>query len=662
MRRGFNRIKFLRLFALVFFIIVFGRVGWLQAVASEDLSRRAVESRTTERRIEPKRGNILDATGKTLATSVAAKSVFLEPQTYRDAEKKFKSDKDKQNLQDNLKQLADSLQIKWFDLQNKLNSPTQWVPLARQVDLAKAEAIKKLNIPGVGFSEDSKRVYPMGGLAAPVLGIVNVDGIGIEGLEFSYDKVLYGQRGVISEETDARSSSLLGGIHTYQLPVNGNNLQLTIDSNIQYIVDQQLNNLVATSDPKSAIVIVMDPKTGKLLAMANRPSFDPNEYTKFAEPLRRNLSITGQYEPGSTFKVITAATALEEGTTSPGKVYNDPGYLVVDRQRITNWDSGYSAPGSLTFTEAMEQSSNVVLGQVGLELGRETFFKYIRGFGFGQPTGVDLPGEATGTLLKEQKTSRFEQATMAFGQANAATPLQVLTAISAVANGGALVKPYVVDKITDDQGQTVKQNSPTLVRQVVSKSTSNQLKQILERVVLVGTGQGAKLEGYRAAGKTGTAQKVDEEGKYSDKDYIASFVGFAPVEDPKVSVIVIIDSPRKGGYHGGEIAAPVFQAIVQPVLTYLNVPPSNVQAGLPLDLQPQTAKPQPKPVTPERKPNPGEGVVPDLTGRTMSEVGEMLSQQGLRMNFVGTGLVVNQDYPPGKVVTAGTVITVKFEP
>jgi len=646
------------------FIIVFARVGWLQAVSSADLGRKAVASRTTDRRIEPKRGNILDATGKVLATSIATKTVFIEPQTFQDAEKTLKKkDPDQyQKLQDNMKQLADLLQIKLPDLQSRFNSPRLWVSLGRQLNLDKADVIKRLNIPGVGFSDDGKRVYPMGGLVAPILGVVNLDGFGVEGLELSYDKILYGEKGYISEETDARSGSLLGGIHSYLPPQDGSNLALTIDSNIQYLVDQQLNQIVSEAAPASAIIIVMDPKTGKILAMGDRPSFDPNEYSKFPEPSRRNLGISTQYEPGSTFKIITGSAALEEGTTSPNKTYRDPGYLVVDKQRITNWDSGNSAPGLITFTQGMEQSSNVVLGQVGLELPRDIFFKYIRGFGFGQQTGVDLPGEATGTLLREQKTSRFEQATMSFGQANAVTPLQMVSAISAIANGGTLYKPYVVDQVMDSEGNVTKQYAPTPVRQVISQNTSDQLKLILEKVVTSGTGQLAKVEGYRVAGKTGTAQKVDATGKYSSKDFIASFIGFAPVDVPKFAIIVIVDSPSKGGYHGGEVAAPKFQAIVQQVLAYMNVPPSEVQKGAPLELTPGSAKPQPKPFLPERKPNPGEGVVPDLSGRSMSEVGELLSKQGLRMNFVGSGLAVSQDYPPGKVVMAGTVITVKFEP
>ncbi|HWJ03017.1 MAG TPA: penicillin-binding transpeptidase domain-containing protein, partial [Verrucomicrobiae bacterium] len=465
----------------------------------------------------------------------------------------------------------------------------------------------------------------------------------------------------IEEETDARARSLLGGLHTYSPPKDGNNLTLTIDTSIQYIVEQQLDELMTNSMPKSATVIVMEPKTGKVLAMGNRPSFDPNSYTKYPDAVWQNPAITSQYEPGSTFKIITASTAVEEGTTSANKLYKDPGYLDVDNHRITNWDSGKSVLGTVPLIKGMEQSSNVVLGQVGLELGRETFFKYIRGFGFGQPTGIDLPGEATGTLLKEQRTSKFEQATMSFGQANAATPLQMITAVSAVANGGTLFRPYVVEKITDPQGNLIRENKPVPVRQVISKYTSEQLKTMLESVVANGTGGNARIQGYRIAGKTGTAQKVEENGKYSEDHYIASFIGFAPADDPRIAVLVIVDSASKGAFRGGEIAAPRFKAIVEQTLQYLNVPRSGNSSEPPLEVTP-TTRPTAKPVVPERKPGTGEGIVPDLTGRTMSEVGEMLSKQGLRMNFVGSGLAVSQDIPPGKVVSVGTVITVKFEP
>jgi stage V sporulation protein D (sporulation-specific penicillin-binding protein) len=657
-KRNTNRIKFLRFCVISLFIIIFGRVGFLQVVDAGELSKEAIDSRTSERRIEPQRGTITDVTGKVLAKSILSKCVFVEPKAYRDGIENLKLDPGA-----NLLKLAEILQLDPVEMKAKFASTSSWVALARQVELVKVNQIKQLGLPGVGFSDDTRRVYPMGNILAPILGIVNMDAHGAEGIELSYDQQLYGQKGFISEETDAKARSLIGGVHSYQAPVDGSNLALTIDSNIQYIVEQQLDDIVNSTKPQSTTIIVMDPKTGRILAMGNRPSFDPNDYKKFPEPTRRNLAITTQYEPGSTFKIITAASALEEGTTNPNKSYNDPGYLPVGEQRITNWDTDMSEHGDISLTKGMQLSSNVVMAQVGLELGRETFFKYIRGFGFGQKTGIDLPGEAIGQLLKEQKTSRFEQATMSFGQANAATPMQMITAISAVANGGTLYKPYIVDKITDSNGNVVTENKPTALRQVISKTTSDQMRDILEKVVSEGTGQTGKIDGYRVAGKTGTAQKVDETGKYSTKDFVASFVGFAPAEDPRVAVLVIIDSPEEGGIHqGGVLAGPRVKEIIQKSLQYLGVPPSyKTGKEVPFEVQP-TEKYQPKPVIPERTPIAGEGVVPDLTGRTMSEAGEMLSKQGLRMNFVGTGLVSSQDPPPGKVLPAGSIINIKFEP
>ncbi len=659
MRFGYslNRIKFVRMAAVFLFLVVFARLSYLQAIAADDLSRRAVVNRTMDSRPDPERGEIFDATGKVLATSVPTKTVYIEPNVYQDAVKKLKAPPS-----DKLKQLADYLKMQLPDLQAKANSNSKWLPLARQVDLNTAAKINKLEIPGIGFVNDSKRVYPMGNLAASVLGIVNMAGHGAEGLELGYDQDLFGVKGFLSEETDARDSGILGGVHTYEPPQDGDNLTLTVDSNIQYIVERQLDDLMVKSQPKRAVIIVMDPKSGKILAMANRPSFDPNDYPKYQEPERRDMAITSQYEPGSTFKVVTLAAALEEGITKPDKQYKDPGYLILDNQRITNWDTGSRSPGMISLTKGFEQSSNVVFGQVGLELGRDTFFKYLRGFGFGQPTGVDLPGEAGGTLLKEQTTSKFELATMAFGQANAVTPLQLLTAVCAVANGGTLYRPYVVDKVADAQGNVLQQNKPVAVRQVVSKYTADTVTRMMEDVVYHGTGGLAQINGYQVAGKTGTAQKVGPDGKYSETDYIGSFIGFAPADNPRLAVMVVVDSAQKGSPLGGNVAAPRFKAIVEQSLQYLNVPPTGTGEAPPLQIQPASGKPQSKPAAPERAPAAGEGVVPDLTGLTMSEAGELLSKQGLRMNFVGTGLATGQNYPPGKVLAKGTVITVTFSP
>ncbi len=353
---------------------------------------------------------------------------------------------------------------------------------------------------------------------------------------------------------------------------------------------------------------------------------------------------------------------MEEGTSSPDKLYNDPGYLDVDGQQIINWNTGAGGnPGWITLTRGMEVSSNVVLGQVIQGLGKTKFYKYLYGFGFGQPTGVDLPGEAAGQVMDEKTVNNFELATMAFGQGNAVTPLQLVTAVSAVANGGTLYKPYVVDKILDDQGNVVKQFEPTFVRHVIAKSTAELEKGIMEKVVTDGTGQRAEINGYVVAGKSGTAQKVGSNGKYSANNYIASFIGFAPADNPRLVTLVIVDSPHNIDAEGGVVAAPVFQKIMQQSLAYLNVLPSTSGQSAPPDLQPGPQL-ESKPVVAQRKPGPDEGVVPDLTGMTMTQAGETLSAQGFRMNFVGTGLATSQGNAPGQVLAKGSIITVTFSP
>lgn len=655
-KRRFNRIKALRIIAVVLFLVIFGRLSWLQGVEAASLKTKAVKSRTTDTDLMPQRGNILDGNGRVLATSIATKTVFIQPNLYKSGVSKLGTDPTQL-----LTQLAQILQLPVSDVESKCNSGASWVALAHQVSLDKAASIEKLNIPGIGFSDDTKRVYPMGSLMGPVLGFVKQDGRGADGLELSYDKYLYGQKGFISAETDARSRDLIDGVHSYEPPQNGDNLVLTIDSNIQYIVEQQIDQIMKDTQPLDAVIIVMDPNNGKIVAMANRPTFDPNNYAAYPPALWNNQAVSWQYEPGSTFKIITSSAAMEEGTSSPDKLYNDPGYLKVQGQTITNWNTGTYQGGMFSLTKGMEMSSNVVLGQVALEMGVNRFYKYLRGFGFGKPTGVDLPGEAWGQVLDQNTVSQFELATMGFGQANAVTPLQLITAISAVANGGTLYKPYVVDKVLNPDGQVVLQNKPEAVRQVISQTTADLERGILEKVVTNGTGQNAEINGYVVAGKTGTAQKVMPDGKYSPTDYIASFAGFAPADHPRLVTLVVVDSPKKALAEGAVVAAPYFHNIMQQALAYYNVPPNNASNATVPSLPPSPTIVD-KPVVPQRSPGPGEGVVPDLTGKTMSEVGQLLSQQGLRMNFTGTGMAASQSYPPGAVVAQGTVVNVNFSP
>ncbi|HUX46744.1 MAG TPA: penicillin-binding transpeptidase domain-containing protein, partial [Desulfosporosinus sp.] len=386
-------------------------------------------------------------------------------------------------------------------------------------------------------------------------------------------------------------------------------------------------------------------------------------YDKATPDARRNLAIGMSYEPGSTFKIITGSAALEEGVIHPSDTFKDPGYLRIPPRLITNWDSDQKPHGNPTFTQGMELSSNVVLAQVGLKLGKESFYTYLKAFGFGSKTGIDISGEESGLLLPLDKVRDIDLATMSFGQTNSVTPVQLLTAISAVANGGTLYRPYIVDKITTPDGQLVQQQKPTPIRQVISKATAMQMTKILEQVVSAGTGHLAKIPGIKVAGKTGTAQKVDPKtGQYSTTDFIASFAAYAPAEDPKIAVLVIIDSPKEGGSHqGGTLGGPRAKAIIEGALQYYGLPVAkDTESTVTISPSDSAVRPSPKPVIPERTPLSGEVIIPDLTGMTMRQVGVTLAKLELHFNFAGSGLAYLQSPQAGKVVVKGTTVDVQF--
>ncbi|WP_170932770.1 penicillin-binding transpeptidase domain-containing protein [Desulfosporosinus sp. FKB] len=660
----FSRSRWVPLFLGILMLLVLGRLIDLQIVQASDLKQKGIERRTNDENVRPQRGAIFDAQGNVLAQSIPVKEVYADPKTLNDliSTKQFKSTKE-----DVAKKLASLLGIEPQNILSDLNKTNlSWISLAHHVDVQKADQIMALKIPGVGLTDEEKRVNPMGSFAASALGIVTQDGHGVEGLENYYDKELYGKPGFISQEEDTRARSILGAPSQGEPPIPGDNLTLTLDSTIQYLIEQQLDGLEQTTKAKSVTILAMDPKTGRILGMGSRPTFDPSNYQKVTPDVRRNLAISMTYEPGSTFKTVTGSAALEEGVIAPDSVFFDPGYLQVGPKVITNWDSNIASRGNTTFTQGMQSSSNVVLAQVGMKLGMNAFYTYLRAFGFGSKTGIDISGEESGILVPQNKARELDLATMSFGQANSVTPIQLLTAISAIANGGTLYKPYIVDKITTPDGQLVKQQKPTSVRQVISKETATQMTQVLEQVVNNGTGYLAKIPGINVAGKTGTAQKIDPStGDYSSTDYIASFATYAPAENPKIALLVIVDTPKMadGEHDGGPICALPAKAILEGALQYYGIPvASNTQSNVSISPTEASVRPSPKPVTPERTPSAEETVVPDLTGLTMRQAGIVLEKSELHFSFSGSGLANQQSLPAGKVVTKGTTVTVTFSP
>jgi len=658
--RYFSRDRWVHLVLLLVVTLVFSRLVTLQIIQADDLKAKGLERRTIDKSMRPDRGSIFDAQGNVLAQSIPVKEVYADPKTLSDliVSKKFKGTKEAA-----AKELGSILDIKPQDILDKLNKNLSWVSLAHQVTMQKADQIIALKIPGVGLSDEEKRVYPMGHFAASALGIVNREGHGVEGVESYYDKALFGMPGFKSQEQDTKARSILDALHQSDPTRPGNSISLTLDSTIQYFVEQQLDQLQQATKANSVTILAMDPMTGRILGMGSRPTFDPTEYDKATPDARRNLAIGMSYEPGSTFKIVTGSAALEERVISPSDTFADPGYLRIPPRLITNWDSDQKPHGNPTFTQGMQLSSNVVLAQVGMKLGRDSFYTYLKAFGFGTKTGIDISGEESGLLLPQDKIRDIDLATMSFGQANSVTPIQLLSAISAVANGGTLYRPYIVDKITTPEGQLVQQLKPTPIRQVITKATALQMTKILEQVVSDGTGHLAQIPGIKVAGKTGTAQKVDPKtGAYSATDFIASFTAYAPAEDPKIAVIVIIDTPKDGDSHqGGALGGPPSKAIIEGALQYFGYPVAKkTESTVTVSPSDSAVRPSPQPVIPERSPVGGEVIIPDLTGMTMRQVGDALAKSELHFNFTGSGLVNQQSPQAGKVVVKGTTVEVKF--
>ncbi|MDQ7094786.1 penicillin-binding transpeptidase domain-containing protein [Desulfosporosinus sp. PR] len=659
----FSRDRWVQILLAALLLVIFGRLIDLQVVQASALQEKGTERRTNDQNLHPQRGTIFDAQGNVLAQSIPVKEVYADPKTLSDliSQKQFKSSKE-----DVAKELGTLLGIDPPTILAGLNKNLSWISLAHQVDVQTADKIMALKIPGVGLNDEEKRVNPMGSFAASTLGIVNQAGHGVEGIEAYYDGELFGKPGFISQEEDTRARSILGAPSQGQPSSPGDNLTLTLDSTIQYLIEQQLDSLAQSTKAKSVTILAMDPMTGRVLGMGSRPTFDPSNYQKVDPEVRRNLAIGMSYEPGSTFKTITGSAALEEGAITPDETFYDPGYLQVGPKVITNWDSNQQARGNTTFIQGMQSSSNVVLAQVGMKLGMSAFYTYLKAFGFGSKTGIDISGEESGILVPQDKARELDLATMSFGQANSVTPIQLLTAISAIANGGTLYRPYVVDKITTPDGQLVKQQKPTPVRQVISKETASQMTNVLEQVVTGGTGYLAKIPGINVAGKTGTAQKLDPKtGDYSATDYVASFAAYAPAENPKISLLIILDTPKMedGEHDGGPLCGPPAKAILEGALQYYGIPVSaNTMSDVSISPSDASVRPSPKPVTPERTPSAEEVVVPDLTGLTMRQAGSTLEKSELHFSFSGSGLANQQSLLAGKVVMKGTSIDVKFSP
>lgn len=552
-----ERITFLFIILIVFYFLLVYRLYNIQIVQSNKFEEIAQQEHLTSFSIEGERGNIYDRNLKKLAVNVNVQSLFAIPSKIN-------------NPQETALQLSSILNLETKEIFNKLNHKRSFVWIKRKLIDTEVAEIKKLSLEGLDFLNESKRYYPKQFLASNLLGFVGIDNQGLEGLELFFDKELKGLPGLVILERDASGGKIPLSIKEPTTHRDGKSIVLTIDEVIQYITEEALDKAFQQYKAKAGVAIVVKPKTGEILAMTVKPSYDPNYFDKFSQDFWRNRAITDVYEPGSTFKVVTIATALEERVAKLDDQFYCKGWIKYNGHIFHD----IHQHDLQNLTDIVKNSCNVGVIQTGTRLDEKVFEKSIRRFGFGTLTEINLPGEINGLVRSSKNWSKISLASISIGQEISVTPIQLLMAVSAIANRGTLMKPMIVKEILDSNQNRIKVFKPKPIRQVVSVETALTMTKILEQVINDGTGTRAKLTGYQAAGKTGTAQKFDFSlGIYSKDKYSSLFVGYVPAENPQISILVLLDEP-KGSYYGGTVAAPVFQEIASKSLPYLSIPPN----------------------------------------------------------------------------------------
>lgn len=544
-------------------VILTSKLFYLQIIQSQFLGGKATAEHVLVRQLDPPRGIITDRNGVVMAENRPMYRLYADPMamTERGVQIDYIASK-----------LAPIVHQQAIDIQHKIedNSDRQWISISDTVTMNQVKAIEKLNFYGIGLEPTTQRVYPNGNLASQVLGFVNSEGQASYGVEGEYNAYLTGKPGEITAEQDLNGRWIAIGPHKITKPEKGADVQLTIDSTIQYYSQQLLEKTVKEQQATGGSIIVMNPNTGEILSMANYPNFDPNTYYKAKPSTFTNPAISNQYEPGSTFKLITMATGLATGTITPYTSFNDPGYWNIYGMTIQNWN-GMPHPNE-NMIQVLENSANIGAAWVAQHIGKDNFYRYLQDFGFGVPTGVDLPGESDGMLLlpSSDNWSPINLLVNAYGQGIAVTPLQLITAESTIANGGLLMRPYVVSKITRN-GKVIKENKPTVVRRVLSPEVAKTIKSMAVTNGEYGEYEVSRVPGYTVGAKTGTASIPDGHGGF-ERYTIASFMGFSPAKDTKFIILIKIDKPKKSKW-GADVAAPVFRQLAEKIYAYLGVPP-----------------------------------------------------------------------------------------
>ena len=655
-----GRIGYVALVMIGILVILVFRYAYLQIVQGDALAQRMRDQSGYEFRIQSLRGAILDRSGKELAVSSMTKSLFVDPNHVYDTHTPEELASD----------IAPLIGLTEQDILDDIARGGGFVWVKRRLEHTEYEAVRavireKGYSDCLGFQNEAKRYYPNDALAANVIGFVGTDDEGLDGVEQALDPLLKGE---VREErltVDGQRRPILDSIFAGRRVYGSDyckTVSLTIDSTIQFMVEQELDRAMAENNPDSITAIVMDPKTGEILAMASRPSYNPNRFWEYPQENWKNRAVSFIYEPGSTFKAVIAGAALQESIVTPNQVFFDPGYVMVSGRRIQNWSN--ESYGAVTFTDIVKKSLNTGFAQVGLSLGAEKMMHYTRVFGFGERTGIDLPGEEEGILFNADDMRDSDIATTAIGQSIAVTPLQLVTAMAAIANGGTLMHPYIVREIRNPDGSIYEERAPREIRRVLEPTVDRTLIGLLEQVVASGGGKKAGVKGYRIAGKTGTAQKIRREtAGYLEGRYIASFCGFAPVEDPIFTVLVMIDDPRGGDFYGGQIAAPVASRIFTQLLRYAHVEPSsNTFAETTGETEKGRSDDEEKRMEAAATPPEGKAVVPDFTGLSLREAARLAELRGLTFESEGTGAAVSQSLSVNDIVDQGERVKVYFHP
>ena len=656
-------------------MLIFARLVQKQIVEHEDYARKAAIQQRTQGEIEAPRGIIYDSRMDILAANTTLSTVIAEPHRIED-------------IPGTARKLASILGIDRATLQARMEMPERkyYLVVQRRVDEQKEKAVADLNLDGVYFVEESARSYPNTDMACHVLGFVNMNGDGGAGIEQEYDKYLKGKPGIYTFARDGRKNPRIYQAQMEVPPVQGHSLVLSIDKTIQYITDRELAAGVKNAKARAGTAVVMEADTGRILALSNYPRFDSNRYNEYKSENWYNRAVTDIFEPGSTFKVAVAAAALKEGLARPDEMIDCQNGAITIGGHVFHDHNRY---GIISFKKILAVSSNVGAAKLGLRLGQERLYESIREFGFGSPTGIDLPREENGILRHWSNWSGLSIGAISFGHEVGVTSMQILTAVNAIANGGFRVRPYIVDRVIDSKGNLIDKRDPEKIR-ILDEKTAHEVADALKEVVLPGgTAQRAALNGYVSAGKTGTAQKIVKDpvtgkSRYSNTKYVSSFIGFAPLPNPKITVLVQLDEPANG-YYGGEVSAPIFQAITQETLMKLKVPPDPTLAPSRPKLKQTVAKndamdflPDAMPVeymmelaeiqqTPKDQPGvitvrtvSESVVVPNFRGMSKRSVLDLCLDMDIQLKSSGSGVAVSQYPQPGTRIAPGDTCSVVF--